>query len=261
MNGVLAYAVARSGLAGGHPPIARALGGLALDRAGVAAGDWYTLAAHWLLQPTLTELAVVLVVLFSAGTWLERRLGTLRFTACFAAAGLWSGAMALWTSAGPVAGGLGPVLGLLGAAIALDGRRRFAGRASARTVWALLAVGCLLVAGTFHLGEVPLAHASTTAALVPGMMAGLWPAWSRRRAERRYRERGMTELVAEHVARERVEGLLAKISSGGMEALSRKERRFLEQASRFYTGGRTPDLPAPVAPPRRVPGRAGSDPA
>jgi membrane associated rhomboid family serine protease len=245
-----------------------ALGGAPSE---VATAPWKLLTYAFVHQQPL-EVVVTLTLLLALGAPLERGLGALRFSLLYlgivGATGLGHEAVeGLWAESRPAAdvflGGLGASAGLLVAYFLAYPSRRTFGVVPAPAFFAGAAV--FLFATMMHLEQegprrtAELLQSSLSSeqwldrqwelgarvpAVLPhalgfscGMVAFALDSVSSRAFARARFRRDIAVLEEELEARARVEQLLEKISRDGISALSRRERKFLQYASRFYPTG------------------------
>ncbi len=213
----------------------------------VARGAVWQLGTYMFLHGGLLHLLFNLWALAVFGADVEQRLGTAAFARFYAFCGVGAGACALllaWGSASVVVGASGAIFGVL-LAFALFYPRRpvtlllffvLPLTLEARVLVAVLgALNVLMLAQAGGKGLGQLAHLGGLLFAWlwlrgPDFVAGFRTASRRRRAERRLK-------VYDAVSDERrslqaeVDGLLDKISRGGMGGLSDREKRRLVEAS------------------------------
>lgn len=151
----------------------------------VAAGDWWRLLAAAFLHGGAVHLVFNLMMLWSLGPALEQSLGSLRYTALYAASAVGGNVAVclLYDPRQPVLGASGAIFGLMGAAVALNmrsGRHAFAfldfegPRRLLGTIAANLAIGLLIpmVSNTAHVGGLVAGFAVTWLWLAPARRPG-----------------------------------------------------------------------------------------
>jgi membrane associated rhomboid family serine protease len=236
---------------------------------------WVTqLLSHQFLHLSGLEFVVSIGLLLALGGEVERALGSIRFSILYLASGAGVGlayeVLALLTRDGvlaiapPFVGGMGSSAALLSAYVLLEPRRRIFGAIPAAAFFVVMTT--MLVASAVYIDqepqwnmeellrqtfpdggwldvqydrtvrEAPVAVHLLGLALGAGLLA-LDLAFARTFAVVRVK-RDIRILEEELEARARVEQLLEKISRDGLQALSRRERKFLQYASRFYPPGR-----------------------
>lgn len=213
----------------------------------VAQGEVWRTVTYMFLHGGVWHLAFNMLWLWVFGREVEEALGSVRFLFFYFFTGIGAGLCALalgWGGFVPVIGASGAVFGVLMAYAILNPHRPITllvflvlpVTMSARTLVAIvggLQVLLLLQSGGRGLGE--LAHLG---GLFFGWLALKWPAilaWIRlaeRRREYSRQARVVTRRTAERrQLQDEVDRLLAKISRGGMESLTDRERKRLYEAS------------------------------
>ena len=232
---------------------------LALTRDGIEGGSLYRLLTHvyaygseasetlaYQLAGAL-QFSAALLLLGALCARLERRIGVARLALALFGLSLASGLTGLlWLLLCPQLGLA--MTGPVALCLSLAGLHLFVAREE--TVLAGLPVPLAYVGGTVFLVLLAVARVvsapsssvvmSNAFAPLPSVLLG-GLGWlidiEFSRIRQRSRDKRELRLLMEEVgARARVEALLAKISSGGMASLTRRERRFLKRASRFYSG-------------------------
>ena len=226
--------------------------------------SWQVLTHPFLHLSPLEFVASTALLLFLGGA-VERTLGSTRFTILYIGSAALS-AIVFEALAAPrphvtYVGGLAAGCSVLVAYVLLEPRRRTLGVLPAPGLF--LVCSTLILATTIYLEQEPF-HAleeSLKQTLTPqSWLDHQWELTSRESvaiphlagfgvgvlvftldlgacwAVSRFRMRRQIRLLEEELdARERVDGLLEKISREGVDALSRREKKFLKQASaRFY---------------------------
>ncbi len=196
--------------------------------------EWWRPFTSILVHRDAGHLLVNGIALFLLGRDLEERWGSFRFAA-FALAGLPAAAAAAFAlaPAEPSGGTTGLVLAVFLAHAIRYGDRRVAGNFRVRHV-ILLGFLAVLASGAKPDGirtsdwAVPIGSlAGSAASLALAPAAAAWDARRHRRAAI-LRRRRMRQV------RQRTDWLLEKIRTGGMDALTPREREFLAEASRLY---------------------------
>ncbi|MFH1474404.1 MAG: rhomboid family intramembrane serine protease [Chloroflexota bacterium] len=150
------------------------LAALWLDKAGLAAGEWWRLLTPVLVHGSLLHLLFNMYFLYLVGPLVEQMYGSVRFVALYvltAAAG--SAASFLLGGSGPSVGASGAIFGLCGVLVVvsvvhrpvLDGR----GRAIMSQIGGLVVLNLIIGFGFDALGA-----RIDNAAHVGGLLAGLW---------------------------------------------------------------------------------------
>lgn len=238
-----------------------------------ATSPWQLLTYAFLHQQPL-EVGFSVALLLTLGAQLERTLGTLRFSVFYlgsiAGVGLLAtGWDALWGEA-RLAGNETLFLGALGASGALVAAYALA-HPTRRTLGLMPAPAFFCAVAFFVVYAIDFLHHEPSRKLVELLQSNLTAEqWQEKQLEQgahplvvlpqafgflvgpaafavdslathalaRARVRRGIRHLEEHLeARARVDQLLEKISREGIEALSRRERKFLQYASRFYPNG------------------------
>jgi membrane associated rhomboid family serine protease len=233
-------------------------------QSGASVVSWQVLTHSFLHLNPLEFVASTALLLFLGGA-VERALGTTRFTILYMGSAAVSAiAFAAFAGPGPhltYVGGLAAGCAVLVAYVLLEPRRRALGVLPAPGLF--LVCSTLVLATTIYIEQEPARalEESLKQTLPPqSWLDHQWEITSRESvalphlagfgvgvllftldlaacwAVSRFRMRRQIRLLEEELdARERVDGLLEKISREGVDALSRREKKFLKYASaRFY---------------------------
>ncbi len=212
--------------------------------------DWqlYRLLTYGFLHGSFLHLALNMFALWIFGSELERIWGTRPFLVyylcCLAGAGVFHvliDPLVSETAAG-VIGASGGVYGLVAAYGLLFARRRIylLGLLPMRaSTLALAFAGISLFSGIFQ-SEDGVAHFAHLGGMLSGVLLIYWKPlrhrlrmrMHRKRMDRYLQDSGPGERSREDIEK-RVDEMLEKISRHGLESLSREERAFLDEASRY----------------------------
>ncbi len=209
--------------------------GIGLLPAEVLHGHVWRLLTFGLLHAHIPQLLGNALVLWIIARKVEERWGTAKFFGFWVCGTIGTAVVALLvapTIDKPYLGASGPTLALLLPYAAIFGKRRtLAGLRATQVAGVLAAVSGVAA------WQVGLPVAASASCFGGVLAAAAWLATEPRvlrmaaTSRRRRRIRAQQELVE---LRSRVDALLDKIHVGGMRSLTRRERAFLDDASRVY---------------------------